>query len=189
MDQQGIGYESRLSTATSLTFSQKSPWGAAHLLSSSFGPNLADPPLSSICTSPLRPPISSLRLSAHQLPLTPLRPIHSLMSPPPVHSWPPDRAANSWAGRDHIVSECEDENGRKKGEAAWPLEEQRAVLGSASRTGDRGQGQAGSTGPTGDCSVCFRTLILRFKRTPSVIRCKLEQICRYMSWEKVFSRC
>ncbi|KAK9541933.1 hypothetical protein VZT92_001944 [Zoarces viviparus] len=47
-----------------------------------------------------------------------------------------DRAGDSSAGRDRIVSECEDEHGRKTGEHARPLEEQRAVLGSAWRTED-----------------------------------------------------
>ncbi|TNN66503.1 hypothetical protein EYF80_023296 [Liparis tanakae] len=54
-----------------------------------------------------------------------------------------DRAADSSAGRYRIVSECYDENGRKTGEHAPPLEEQIAVLGSPGTSQSQMKGKIG----------------------------------------------
>lgn len=124
--------------------------------------------LTSICTCPLRTLISWLQLSAHKL-LSFFPPPYSVpVIPHPFMAL--DRAADWSAGRYRIVSECYDENGRKTGEHAPPLEEQIAVLRSAWRIEDGPPGFI--MGPTWDCSVCcktfgpFRQLIPWFKKTP-----------------------
>ncbi len=83
--QQGFGYESHPSTATSDLLPEV-PVGCSAVIVFVFLPNSAWPPLSSICTSPLRPFISSLQLSAHKL-LFFSSLLYSL-SVVPVHSWP-----------------------------------------------------------------------------------------------------
>lgn len=115
--QQGFGYESRSSTATS-DLLPEAPVGCSEVIVFIFLPNSPWPPLSSICTSPLHPFISSPQLSAHKL-LFFSTLLYSL-SVVPVHSW--REQSHRFIGRTWPY--CVRMWGRereKEGEYAWPL--------------------------------------------------------------------
>lgn len=134
--QQGFGYESHPSTATS-DLLPEGPGGCSQVIVFIFFPNSPWPPLSSICTSPLRPFISSPQLSTHKLLFSPLCSIH-FRSFPSIHC--PNRAIDSSAGHDRIVLECEDEKGTKKGRVHLAI---RATL----KSGEWSWGQHGGERP------------------------------------------
>lgn len=135
--QQGFGYESRWSTATS-DLLPEAPHGAQRCY----------------CL-----PLSArLSLTSSVFHLHRIHSFHrydcmncSIHSPslPSIHG--PNRAIDSWAGRDRIVLECDDESGRSLASHEGDTEKPRVVPRSAWRTEDRGQG---CVAPTRDW-LCF----------------------------------
>lgn len=155
-----------------LTFSQKSPWGAVQLLSSSFCPTLPDLlclPSAQVHYVHLFHRNNSLHINCS---FSPLRSIHSL-SFPSIHSLP--EQSHRFIGRTWPY--CVRMRGWEKGERWRVCSANRATLKSRERSwGQHGGQRTGvsgiNMGPTLDHSVCcrtfgpFRQLIRRFKRTP-----------------------
>lgn len=136
--QQGFGYEFRPSRATPDPLPE-APVGWSAVIVFIFLPNSHWPPLSSICTSPLRPFISSLQLSAHKLLFYPFSALFTLcrsrpfMAPEQSHrfigrTWP--YCARMWGWE-----------GEKEGKYARPLGRHwKAQSGLGVNMEDRGQG-------------------------------------------------